>query len=80
VAKTIHRVFPDVLVAPGLSVGGTDTKHYADLTNNIYRFIPFPLTNKDLKRIHGTNERVSLRDLAKAVAFYIYMIKEATAQ
>jgi len=80
VAKTIHRVFPDVIVAPGLSVGGTDTKHYADLTDNIYRFIPFPLTKTDLKRIHGANERVSLTDLAKAVTFYTHMIKEATKE
>lgn len=80
VATVIHGVFPDVVVAPGLSVGGTDTRHYAGLTDNIYRFIPFRLTKKDLKRIHGANERVSLTELVEAVTFYTYMIKEATKE
>ena len=27
--KTVRQVFPDVVVAPSLVIGGTDSKHYA---------------------------------------------------
>ena len=44
---SIHQVFPDVLVAPGLVIGRTDTRHYVRLAENSYRFIPMRLGATD---------------------------------
>ena len=52
--KTIHQVFPDVVVAPGLVIGRTDSRRYVNVAENSYRFLPMRLGRKDLKRIHGT--------------------------
>src|SRR5690606_16196494 len=56
--KTIHEVFPDVIVAAGLTSVATDSKWYAGLTDRIYRFIPMRTTPEDIARIHGINERI----------------------
>lgn len=74
-ARTIREVFPGTVVAPYLDVGGTDSRHFQDLTEDIYRFMPFRLSREDLKRIHGTNERVSVEAFVKAVDFYVRLVR-----
>ncbi|HWY24575.1 MAG TPA: hypothetical protein VNX47_06630, partial [Nevskia sp.] len=69
-AGAIHAVYPDVVVAPGLVLALTDSRHYADLAANIYRFGPLRLKPEDLARIHGSNERVAVADYADSVRFF----------
>jgi carboxypeptidase PM20D1 len=68
--RTIREIFPDVVVAPGLMVAATDSRHYAGLTDNIFRFSPVRATSDDLKRFHGTNERLSIKNYADMIRFY----------
>lgn len=68
--RTIREVFPDVVVTPGLMVGATDSRNYADVTDNIFRFQPVRTTGEDLKRVHGTNERLSIAGYADMIRFY----------
>jgi carboxypeptidase PM20D1 len=66
----ITKSFPGVIVAPYLVVGGTDARHYASLTKNVYRFNPFTMTPDAMRLAHGTDERISIANLATAVRFY----------
>jgi carboxypeptidase PM20D1 len=72
---TIRQSFPGVLVVPYLVTGGTDARHYEDLTGNVYRFLPVRLGPDDLERIHGVNERIARHRFAEAVRFYVRLIK-----
>jgi carboxypeptidase PM20D1 len=63
-------VFPDVVVASGLMVGLTDSRHYLPLTRNTYRFVPARMKPDDLDRIHGTNERIGVQNYAEIIRFY----------
>lgn len=74
IERTLRQVFPEVLVAPALCVGGTDSEHYAKLSNNIYRFSPLRLRPEDMNRLHGINERTSIKDYAGSVKFYYQLI------
>jgi carboxypeptidase PM20D1 len=69
-AGAAHAVFPDVVVASGLMVGLTDSRHYLPLTRNTYRFVPARLQPADLDRIHGTNERIGVQNYAEIIRFY----------
>jgi carboxypeptidase PM20D1 len=75
--RTIRQVFPDVVVAPSLTLGGTDSKHYASLSDATYRFLPLWVKeeDKDIKRIHGTNERVAVDNYIKIIRFYAQLIR-----
>ena len=77
--RTIRQVFPDVVVAPFLTPGGTDARHFRMLTQNVYRFLPIRSTAEDPAILHGTDERVSVRDYARAVQFYALLITNATS-
>ncbi len=76
--QTIREVYPDVVVAPFVLVGGTDTVHYLDLCDQIFRFIPARLDERDTKRFHGIDERISLDDYLQIVRFYCRFIESAT--
>lgn len=70
VNRTVREVFPDALVAPGLMVAATDSRHYTGLTDSIFRFSPVRANAEDLKRFHGTNERLSVSNYADMIRFY----------
>jgi len=72
---TVKRCFPDVLVAPYLVVGATDSRYFKNLSLNIYRFMPVRFTDEDLKRFHGTNERISTEDFKNVIRFYVELIR-----
>ncbi|HET9786005.1 MAG TPA: M20/M25/M40 family metallo-hydrolase, partial [Pyrinomonadaceae bacterium] len=77
IQRTMRQVFPEALVAPALCVGGTDSEHYVKLTNNIYRFSPLRLRPEDMERLHGINERTSVKDYAESVKFYYQLISNS---
>jgi carboxypeptidase PM20D1 len=73
----LAEVMPDVLVAPYLSLGGTDTKHYVDLAENSYRFNPLRVGREDVKRAHGVNERIAVANYGELIAFNQAVIRRA---
>ncbi|WP_375144124.1 hypothetical protein [Bradyrhizobium sp. Ash2021] len=68
--KTIREIYPDVIVAPGLVIAATDSRHYVGITARIFRFSPVRANSDDLKRFHGTNERLSIEGYADMIRFY----------
>ena len=76
-SRTIREVYPDVVVAPNLVLGGTDARYFHAVSESVYRFGPLRLTAEDLKRPHGTNERVRADDYLESVRFYVRLLQNA---
>lgn len=74
-AALSSAVLPDAPVAPGLVLAGTDSRHYGDVAENVYRYQPILLTAADLEMPHGVNERLSLANLERMIRFYIALIE-----
>lgn len=74
--RVIRQVFPGVVVAPGLAVVATDSRHYEAVADNIYRFLPLQLKAEDLQRIHGIDERIGVENYQKMVQFMILLIQQ----
>jgi carboxypeptidase PM20D1 len=72
---TIKQIFPEVMLNPMLAIGQTDSRHYRNVTANIYRFMPITLLQDDLARMHGLNERISIENYSRAIGFYYQLIK-----
>ncbi|EDO34483.1 predicted protein [Nematostella vectensis] len=75
IAQSVRQVFPGVGVAPGLMIANTDTKHYLHLTDAVYRFTPSLLEPSDLKRIHGVNERIGVKNYEQTINYYYHLIR-----
>jgi carboxypeptidase PM20D1 len=76
-ARSIREAVPQALVAPALLVGTSDARYYEDFCDQVYGFRPIRLTNEDLARFHGIDERVAVEDLALAVRFFARLIENA---
>ncbi len=74
--RVIRQVFPRVVVAPGLAVVATDSRHYEAVADNIYHFLPIQLNVEDLQRIHGIDERISVANYQQMVQFMILLIQQ----
>jgi len=68
--KTIEQTFPSAVIAPSITLSTTDSRHFYHLSESILRFSPLFLRNKDLPRIHGINERISIDNYLKVIEFY----------
>jgi carboxypeptidase PM20D1 len=75
--RTIKEVAPEVLVAPALLVAATDSRHYAALSKNIFRFLPIAITSEDARRFHGINERISVKDYERCVRFFVQLMRNS---
>jgi carboxypeptidase PM20D1 len=74
-AASTRAVFGEVIVVPGITIGGTDSKHYAKVADDAYRYLPMVLEQEDAAGFHGTNERMSIDNLGKAVQFYTRLLQ-----
>ena len=79
-AALSRDILPDAPVAPGLVLAGTDSRHYSEVAENVYRFQPMMFSTADLEGIHGTNERLTLANLERTVRFYIGLMEAGAMQ
>jgi carboxypeptidase PM20D1 len=77
--RTVREVFPGTLVAPGLMIGATDSIHYGDISDHIFKFSPVRAHPEDLPRFHGTNERISVANYAEMIRFYHRLLSQGAA-
>ena len=72
--RTIRQTHPTAVIAPALLVAGTDSRHYRNLTRNIFRFLPLTIGADDIERYHGMDERISVEDYERCIRFYAQLI------
>ena len=77
VAAAVSQTWPGCIVAPYLMVQCSDSRHYRDLSNHVYRFSAMDLTAEERSTIHGHNERIRLECAYKACEFFIRMMKNS---
>jgi len=61
---------------PGVVNGATDSRHFESVASDTYRFVPRSFVKEDMKRIHGTDERVGVAAMGLEVRAYRHLIKE----
>jgi len=79
VQRTIREIADGVVVAPFLVPGTTDSRHYASISEHVYRFAPFRLTQDDKHRIHGINERIAVSCYERMITYYMQIVRNADA-
>ncbi len=75
--KTLQETYPETVIAPGLVTAATDSRNYAPVSNDVYRFTPVCINRDDIKRIHGSNERISVDNYHDAIRFYKRLIENS---
>ncbi len=75
VEKAVGNTWKNAIVSPYLMVQCSDSRHYRNLSNHVYRFSAMDMTSAERATIHGNNERIRLESIGKAVEFFIRLLK-----
>lgn len=67
----VRRVFPNTITTPFLMIGGTDSRHFSEVSEGIIKFSPMI----DPIGFHGIDERASLESYQYALAFFEQLIR-----
>lgn len=73
--QAIMDRFQDLFVVPYLVSGATDSRHFTNITEQIYRFSPIEIRISDMSIIHGTNEKIRIDSYTGAIDFYSHLIR-----
>lgn len=76
VVSAVEGTWRGALVSPYLMVQCSDSRHYRDLSDKVFRFSAMDLTAEERHTIHGNNERIRLETVCRAVEFFTRIMKQ----
>ena len=74
--KTIRDMFPNSIVVPGLVGGGTDSRYFYEISDDVYRFYPTRIGPNSMKRFHGIDEKIRKDNYEEIITFSYHLIKK----
>ena len=76
VRNAVAATWKGCLVAPYLMVQCSDSRHYGEISDKVYRFSAFDVTTEERHTIHGNNEHIRLETVHHATEFFIRVMKQ----
>lgn len=75
IGEAVKMVYPESIVVPSLLPGATDSRHYADVADNHYRFHGVIVNTAQSASVHGTNEFISIESFNKSIEIAVNMMR-----
>jgi len=76
IVRDAQQDFPGAVVLPFLSTGATDSAELRLHNVQAYGLLPFPLSQDDQLRMHGTDERMPMASFHQGVGFLYHVVSE----
>ena len=65
-----NKTYNNTVAAPFIMLGGTDARHYNEVSDCVIRFSPLLITSEERKGVHGLDEQIKVESLKKGLVFY----------
>ena len=74
ISLAARQIVPDLKVVPFLLFGATDSRHYQNVSESIYKFSAIQLPAGESGNLHGTNEKVPVQGYQNLIRFYYQLL------
>ncbi|WP_346621101.1 M20/M25/M40 family metallo-hydrolase [Blastococcus montanus] len=75
ISAAVRSVYPEAAVAPYVMVQASDARHFSQISDSVYRFMPFDLSTDELATLHAADERISVAALHRGAGFFRHLIR-----
>ncbi|TYP83810.1 M20/M25/M40 family metallo-hydrolase [Blastococcus xanthinilyticus] len=75
ISAAARAAYPDATVAPYVMVQASDARHFSQICDSVYRFMPFDLSREELATLHAADERISVAALHRGAGFFRHLIR-----
>jgi carboxypeptidase PM20D1 len=72
IESLVPAYFPGAIITPMFVIGATDSRHFRAISDGVINFNPLI----DSKGLHGIDERMSIKDFKRMIAFYADLMKD----
>lgn len=76
VRSTVAETWQDTIVTPYLMVAGSDSRHWGEISDKVYRFSAMALSKEERGMIHGNDERIPVETIIRTVEFFARIMKK----
>lgn len=76
VKNAVENTWTGCVAAPYLMVQCSDSRHYGQISDKVYRFSAADMTVDERHSIHGNDEHIRVSTAKKAVEFFIRVMRE----
>lgn len=73
--STIRELFADAVPAPYVMMAATDSRHFTEICERVYRFAPFRMTKAQRESIHSYDEHLGIDAFVDGVRWYQRLIE-----
>ena len=75
IVGAVSDTWRDAIVSPYLMLACSDSRHYGEISDKVYRFSALKLTKDERASIHGNNEKISVEQIGKSIEFYTRLMR-----
>lgn len=76
IAAAVHETLgAQVVTAPYIQLGASDSRWFTAISAHVYRFTPFDLTRGERDALHSHNERIRVQSWLRGIRFYRALLR-----
>lgn len=72
---SVEKIYPGLPIVPFVLGGGTDSRHFLEVTDEVLRFSPMHAAPEQGRGVHGDNESAYIKDVENAARCYYELLK-----